>query len=119
MSYRDNRAMTGANTIPLGGGGIKTGSRALGGGGGNGGSLLNPSYLSMPNVKHERKYTGKSGQLLLLFMSLRDKLIVTFLIVPANCGRHILIIYFTLSCGREEASRGKREQIGEPGGRVR
>ncbi len=53
--------MTGANTIPLGGGGIKTGSRALGGGGGSGGSLLNPSYLSMPNVKHERKYTGTTS----------------------------------------------------------
>lgn len=50
MSFRDNRAMTGANTTPLGGG-IKSVSRAAMGG--TGGSLLNPSYLMLPNMKRE------------------------------------------------------------------
>ena len=51
MAHRDNRAMTGSNTIPLGG--IKSVSRAAMGGGGE--SLLNPSYLTLPNIKRERE----------------------------------------------------------------
>jgi hypothetical protein len=55
MAHRDNRSMTGSNTIPLGGGmgGIKSVSRAAMGGGGE--SLLNPSYLTLPNIKRECK----------------------------------------------------------------